>query len=67
MMNTRLDLEKMEPAAYKIMLDFEKYIGKSDVSTTHKNLIRIRASQLNGCSYFIDMHTKEARVDGETE
>jgi AhpD family alkylhydroperoxidase len=67
MMNTRFDLEKMEPAAYKIMLDFEKYMAKSDVTATHKNLIKIRASQLNGCSYCVDMHTKEAREDGETE
>ena len=66
-MNKRLDLKQQEPEAYNIMLSFEKYLGKIDLTEGHKNLIKIRASQLNGCSYCIDMHTKEARAVGETE
>ncbi len=66
-MSKRLDIQVHEPEAYKIMLTFEKYLGKSELKATHKNLLKIRASQLNGCSYCIDMHTKEARADGETE
>ncbi len=49
------------------MLNFEKYLNKIELTSSHKNLIKIRASQLNGYSYCIDMHTKEARAEGETE
>ncbi|MEO7989157.1 MAG: carboxymuconolactone decarboxylase family protein [Chryseolinea sp.] len=66
-MNTRLDIKQQEPEAYSIMLNFEKYLSKIELTSFHKNLIKIRASQLNGCSYCIDMHTKEARADGENE
>ena len=66
-MNKRLDLKQQEPEAYNIMLNFEKYLTKIDLTKAHKNLIKIRASQLNGCSYCVDMHTKEARDAGETE
>ncbi|HOX83452.1 MAG TPA: carboxymuconolactone decarboxylase family protein, partial [Chryseolinea sp.] len=66
-MNARLDIKQQEPEAYSIMLNFEKYLGKIELTQTHKNLIKIRASQLNGCSYCIDMHTKEARAAGETD
>jgi AhpD family alkylhydroperoxidase len=66
-MNTRLDLKQQTPEAYGIMLNFEKYLSKIELTSAHKNLIKIRASQLNGCSYCVDMHTKEARAEGETE
>ncbi len=66
-MSKRLNLKQLEPDAYNIMLNFEKYLSKIELTTAHKNLIKIRASQLNGCSYCIDSHTKEARAAGETE
>lgn len=66
-MINRLDIKQQEPEAHSIMLNFEKYLGKIELSHDHKNLIKIRASQLNGCAYCIDMHTKEARAAGETE
>ena len=66
-MDKRLNIKQQEPEAYSIMLNFEKYLNKIELSKEHKNLIKIRASQLNGCSYCIDMHTKEARAAGETE
>jgi len=66
-MSNRLNLKQLEPEAYNIMLNFEKYLSKIELTTAHKNLIKIRASQLNGCSYCIDSHTKEARAEGETE
>jgi len=66
-MNKRLDIKQQEPEAYNIMLSFEKYLSKITLTKAHKNLIKVRASQLNGCSYCIDMHTKEARADGESE
>jgi len=66
-MNNRINLKKTEPAAYKAMLAFDAYSESTTISSTHRDLIKIRASQLNGCSYCIDMHTKEAREHGETE
>jgi AhpD family alkylhydroperoxidase len=66
-MNTRFDLKQTEPAAYKAMLAFDSYAESLEISTGHKDLIKIRTSQINGCSYCIDMHTKEAREHGETE
>lgn len=57
----------VDPAAYKTMLAFEKYFETAALSKTHRELIKIRASQINGCAYCIDMHTREAREQGETE
>lgn len=66
-MNKRINIEEIEPAAYKAMLGLEQYIATIKVSKTHKELIKIRASQINGCAFCIDMHTKDARKHGETE
>lgn len=66
-MATRVNIEKTEPAAYKAVLGLEKYIESTELTKTHKDLIKIRASQINGCAFCIDMHTKEARKAGETE
>jgi AhpD family alkylhydroperoxidase len=66
-MTTRINIEKVEPAGYKAILGLEKFIESTPLTKTHKNLIKIRASQINGCAFCIDMHTKEARTAGETE
>jgi AhpD family alkylhydroperoxidase len=66
-MNNRIKLNQAEPAAYRAVLAFEKFIESSRLSQTHKDLIKIRASQVNGCAYCIDMHTRDARKAGETE
>jgi AhpD family alkylhydroperoxidase len=66
-MNDRIKIKQAEPAAYKAMLAMENYVESTGLSTKHKDLIRIRASQINGCSYCIDQHTREAREAGETE
>ena len=66
-MSTRIKLGKVEPPAYKAMIALDKYLETTRLSATHKNLIWIRASHLNGCSYCVDKHTKEARAAGETE
>ncbi len=58
---------KADPAAYKAMLALDKYLETTRLSATHKDLIKIRASQINGCAYCINKHTKEAREAGETE
>ncbi len=66
-MSDRITIKKLEPEAYKIMYDFEDYLNKSLVTKTHKELIKIRASQINGCAFCINMHTRDARKAGETE
>jgi len=66
-MTARLEPEKAAPAAYHAMLSLEKYVRGSGLEPGILHLIKVRASQLNGCAFCLDMHTKEARADGETE
>ncbi|SDD82212.1 alkylhydroperoxidase AhpD family core domain-containing protein [Mucilaginibacter pineti] len=66
-METRISITKLEPEALKVMLGLDHYIASSSLTKTHRELIKIRASQVNGCAYCIDMHTKDARKAGETE
>jgi AhpD family alkylhydroperoxidase len=67
----RLDLDGIAPAVYRAMEGLEqaavKQAAASGLEPPLRELIRIRASQLNGCAYCIDMHTKDARAGGETE
>jgi AhpD family alkylhydroperoxidase len=63
----RLKMNTAEPAAYRAMIALEKYIESTNLTTRHKDLIKIRASQINGCAYCVDMHTTDARKAGETE
>ncbi|MNK02510.1 Carboxymuconolactone decarboxylase family protein [compost metagenome] len=66
-MKSRIKIDQVEPAGYKAILGLEKFIESTPLSKIHKDLIKIRASQINGCAFCIDMHTKEARKTGETE
>ncbi|WP_333877974.1 carboxymuconolactone decarboxylase family protein [Flavobacterium sp.] len=66
-MNNRVNILETQPEAYKAMMGLEKYIASGSLTPTHKELIKIRASQLNGCAYCINMHTRDARKLGETE
>ena len=66
-MKTRINIEKLEAAGYRAVLGLEKFIENSSLTRKHKDLIKIRSSQINGCAFCIDMHTKEARRAGETE
>ena len=66
-MKTRMNLFETEPNGYKAMLNLEKYIATTGISKTHAELIKIRASQINGCAFCLDMHNKDARKYGETE
>lgn len=65
-MGKRININEVEPAAYKAMFGLEGYLSKVDISKTLKELIKIRASQINNCAYCIDMHTKDAIKYGET-
>ena len=66
-MKTRMNLFAIEKEGYQAMMAFEKYLATTEVDKLHKELIKIRASQINGCAYCLDMHTKDARKYGETE
>jgi AhpD family alkylhydroperoxidase len=66
-MKQRINLNKPESGGYQNMLSMEKYLNNSKISKTHKELIKIRASQINGCAFCLDMHTTDARKNGETE
>jgi AhpD family alkylhydroperoxidase len=66
-MSNRIILNDLEPTAIKAMLELEKYLASTQISPLHQDMIRIRASQINGCAYCIDMHTHDARKAGETE
>ena len=64
-MSERINIQKLEPKAYEAMFGLEKYLSTSKLSKTILELIKIRASQINGCAYCIDMHTQEAIKHGE--
>ena len=66
-MEKRIQIDELEPNAYKAMYGLEKYLSESDLSKTHKELIKIRASQINGCAFCINMHTKDALANGESK
>ena len=65
-MENRIDIQKIEPNAYKAMFALENYLHNSQLSKTHLELIKIRASQINGCAFCINMHTADALKQGET-
>ncbi|SDT52568.1 alkylhydroperoxidase AhpD family core domain-containing protein [Mucilaginibacter mallensis] len=66
-MSNRINMGKTDPAAYKAMFELEKYWKTTSISQLHQEMIRTRASQINGCAFCIDMHTSDARKAGETE
>lgn len=66
-MEPRLDYMKLAPDAIRLMREFEAYARRSDIEPKLRELVKIRASQINGCAYCIDMHTIDARAGGETE
>jgi AhpD family alkylhydroperoxidase len=63
----RISIKDLEPGAYKAMLGLEQYIRNSPISPLLLEMIKIRASQINGCAYCIDMHTQEALKKGEDQ
>lgn len=65
-MKTRINIQKLEPKAYEAMLALETYLQSSNLSKKHLELIKMRASQINGCAFCIHMHSTEALRQGET-
>jgi AhpD family alkylhydroperoxidase len=67
-MEARLDAKQVSPAAYTAMSGLEMFVRKaSKLEPSLIELVKVRTSQINGCAYCIDMHTKDARSEGETE
>jgi AhpD family alkylhydroperoxidase len=66
-MQARLEIQKVAPQAYHAMAAIEAYVRDSSIEPALLGLLRVRASQINGCAYCIDMHTKDARAKGESE
>lgn len=66
-MQSRLDYERVAPGAREAMYAVERYVRGCGLEPRLLELVKLRASQINGCAYCVDMHTKDARAHGETE
>lgn len=60
-------MKEVQPEAHKAMRALENYLDTTTINPLHKELIKIRASQINGCAFCLNLHTKDARKLGETE
>ena len=63
----RLDYLKIAPDAVKALLTMEHYVNNSAIEKPLLNLIKLRASQINGCAYCVNLHANEAKKDGESD
>lgn len=66
-MGPRLDYVKAAPDAYKALSALSAYVDQCGLAPRLLHLIRLRASQVNGCAYCVDMHVREALHDGENQ
>ena len=66
-MSERIDYSKVTPEGYRAMSGLERYVRGSGLERSLLELVKLRASQINGCAYCIDMHWKDARESGESE
>ena len=66
-MEARLDAAKLAPEPQHAMFSLGKYLAKCGLESSLLELVKTRASQINGCAFCLDMHTKDARAAGETE
>ncbi len=67
MMEPRINYTKTAPEAYQVLIKLESYLRKTSLEPDLVELVKLRSSQINGCAYCIDMHTKDARSRGESE
>jgi AhpD family alkylhydroperoxidase len=63
-MSQRIDLSAMQPDFYQAMGSLERAIHESGIDPGLYELVKIRASQINGCAYCLDMHSRDARKKG---
>ncbi len=66
-MSPRLDFFKISPQGVAALRQLESYLSGCGLEPSLLELVKTRASQINGCAYCLDMHTKDARAAGETE
>jgi AhpD family alkylhydroperoxidase len=66
-MEPRIEYAKVAPGTVQAMQALEGYVRQSGLESALLELVRVRASQINGCAFCIDMHTKDARAVGESE
>lgn len=66
-MEPRMNIQEVNPEAYQAMKKLERYASSTSISPKMKELMKIRASQINGCAFCLDMHAKKARKLGESE
>lgn len=64
-MSQRIDYTRLAPDLYKKYLDFSLALKKGGLESTLQHLVTLRASQINGCAFCVDMHVKEAMIGGE--
>jgi AhpD family alkylhydroperoxidase len=62
-----MNISSVEPAGYQAMLALDRYVTGSPLPKPLKELVRLRASQINGCAYCVDMHSADAKTGGETD
>ncbi len=66
-MKARMNMYEVAPDAMKAMLALENYVSGSGLEKSLMELVKMRASQINGCAFCLDMHSRDARKHGETE
>jgi AhpD family alkylhydroperoxidase len=65
-MNKRINFNDVQPSAYDAMDALDKFVDETSIDKLHKEFIKIRASQINGCAYCVDSHSHEALKLGES-
>ncbi|HEX8272316.1 MAG TPA: carboxymuconolactone decarboxylase family protein [Longimicrobiaceae bacterium] len=66
-MEPRIDYRQVSPGALGAMFGLERYVRESGMEHSLLELVKLRVSQINGCAYCVDMHSKDARAAGEGE
>jgi len=66
-MKSRINVLRVSPRALQAMMGLQTYVNESGLEHSLLELVKMRASQINGCAYCLDMHSKDARAAGETE
>lgn len=66
-MKQRINIRQLEPKAFELLLEMEKNLSQTGLPLKLRELIKIRASQINKCARCITLHTTDARKEGETE